>query len=106
MTSALANDADHDAVVVRFTCRELDEECLQTTELYDLAQKSTSHSLHLDLSTVETISCGALTRLMVVSRGLLAAGKTVCLMHVQPEVYKTLLANNVTGLFDMSLAAP
>lgn len=106
MTSPTATAPDTNAIDIRFTCRHLDEDCLETTELYDLACQNGPRDLHLDLSPVESLSCCALTRLMVISRGLQAAGSKVCLLHVRPEIYKTLLANKVTELFDLTLASP
>jgi len=96
--------ASPEPACVRFACKCLDDTQahLLAEDLLDLALSRGGGELLLNLEAVESVSSYGLMRLMVLSRCLQAAGGKLCLTHLRPEVYATLLANRVTNLFDLS----
>ncbi|MCI0462082.1 MAG: STAS domain-containing protein [Gemmataceae bacterium] len=98
--SARRRDGSGEVIVVGFPCVVLDTETMQAAQqtLFDLVQRRPAKLL-LNLRKVQSISSGALGRLITLNRALTAAGGRLVLCYLDPQIYEFFEQTKLDRLF-------
>jgi len=93
-----------DVTVVRFVDRKiLDESSIQELgqELIEVVEKGDRKKVLLNFSNVEFLSSAALGKLITLDKKAKAAGTSLKLSNIRPEIYEVFAMTKLNKLFDI-----
>jgi anti-sigma B factor antagonist len=98
-----------DVTVIRFRDHKIVEDInIQelAQELFQLVEKDRRDKILLNFSSVEFLSSAALGKLITMDKKVKAAGGTLKLSNIKPEIYEVFAITKLNRLFDIKEEEP